>query len=289
MCGSSLISAVAPSRRQTNASGTYRPLLSKGFFNSKSAAWVRNAVPPPSPLWSSISSKHSKLRCVSLTVCDKGSSQFAHRMAETRCESSLGNKTSTVKVSCPVRVLCDASFDEWSTPEPALVTSAFILVSADFKAAAAWNLWCESTGFSKESHSRGTHPCVSTNQSGFFDFDSVPGRTKNWLSASPDAAVSTPRTALIFPNGVNFARSFFIVVRCSLCKHDDESTASTHEARVSLTSVQVSPETSPEKQSEKNASASDAARRFGQTIPAPTATAIVTPALTPASRESSLP
>ena len=152
--GASASSRRAPSRRATMARGAYRPFTETSFFKRLRAASSRNAVSvraEPTPRRasckaraSSTSSNVSKLRCVSFTVCDSGSSQFAHKMSHTRSREDGGKTSSSEKVTSFFFVL-----------EPSATASALTRTNAARSAAAAWYLWCESSGRSKEAQMYG--------------------------------------------------------------------------------------------------------------------------------------
>ena len=154
--GARLSSRFAPSRRATAARGTYLPLRDASFLSRLLAASSRNAFsflfspfPVIPPRASSMSSSVSKLKCVSLTVCDKGSSQLAQRMAQTRSRNGAGNASSKEKnqpSSSPDR-------SRRRTPDAA---SALTRTSAARSAAAAWYLWCESSGRSRDAQMYGS-------------------------------------------------------------------------------------------------------------------------------------
>mmetsp|Transcript_11532 Transcript_11532/g.48363 ORF Transcript_11532/g.48363 Transcript_11532/m.48363 type:complete len:443 (+) Transcript_11532:1149-2477(+) len=152
--GARLSSRFAPSRRATAAKGTYLPFCDASFLSRLFAASSRNAsgtFPVIPPRASSMSSSVSKLRCVSLTVCDKGSSQLAQRMAQTRSRNGAGNASSKEK-------------DKSSSNPPSRsrrrlapdAASALTRTSAARSAAAAWYLWCESSGRSRDEQMYGS-------------------------------------------------------------------------------------------------------------------------------------
>ena len=79
----------------------------------------------------------SKLRCVSFTVCDSGSSQFAHKMSHTRSREDGGEDV----------------VQFWNFFFFVLELGDGERLDADQRGAeraAAWYLWCESSGRSKE-------------------------------------------------------------------------------------------------------------------------------------------
>mmetsp|Transcript_5059 Transcript_5059/g.21510 ORF Transcript_5059/g.21510 Transcript_5059/m.21510 type:complete len:357 (-) Transcript_5059:1566-2636(-) len=145
-------SRFAPSRRATAAKGTYLPFCDASFLSRLFAASSRNAsgtFPGIPPRASSMSSSVSKLRCVSLTVCDKGSSQFAQRMAHTRSRNGAGNASSKEKDASS----SPAARSRRLAPDAA---SALTRTSAARSAAAAWYLWCESSGRSRDAQMYGS-------------------------------------------------------------------------------------------------------------------------------------
>eukprot|EP00982_Pelagococcus_subviridis_P014796 31356-Pelagococcus_subviridis.AAC.10 len=184
--GATARSLRAPRRRVATERGTYRPLQCAPLFRSCRVAAMRNASSCGVFVFAFAfafarrrskmlltSSKCSNAAWTSFTVCDSGSSQFAHRMPSTLSDNLSDITTLAVAV--------------------ASATSA-----------------CESLGFSIASHTAGRAPsynnvhdsCVSSSI-----FASVRRRRVGIgaTRAAADAAVRIPRTAASLPNGVNVA------------------------------------------------------------------------------------